>query len=174
MPLDAPLSPPPIAPPIAPQDPPRSPMWMRIALALSLAVNLGVAGVVAGALMRPAPERVAAMARSAGLGPWGPAFEREDRAALRRADQRDRRLDHGAMLRDARADRAELAAALRAQPFDPEALRRINARILAQGQARAAHGLELVVEHVSRLTPQERARMAQRLEARAARQPRPD
>lgn len=154
--------------------PPRSPLWMRIALALSLAVNLSVAGVVAGALIRPAPERAAAVARSAGLGPWGPAFAREDRAALRRADQRTRRMDQAELARTARADRAAIAAALRADPFDPEAVRQINARVLAQGQARAAHGLDLVLEHVRGLDPQARLRMAERLEAREGRTPRPD
>lgn len=147
----------------------RAPLWMRLALALSLAVNLGVAGVLIGAALRPPPpERVAAMARSAGLGAWGPAFEREDRAALRRADQRARRTERPA---DRGADRAErarhaqdLAKALRADPFDPAAVRQINTRILAQGQARAAYGLDLVVDYVTTLDRPARLRMAERLE----------
>ena len=162
----------PAAPELPPQSPPpstpRSPVWMRVALAVSLAANMAIAGVVIGAVFHDRDGRAEAASRTAGLGLWGPAFDRDDRAALRRAYDRDGPA-RSAPPRADRADRVALVAALRADPFDPAAIEAINARLLARSQERGAHGMALVGAHVAGLDRARRLIMADRLEARLTR-----
>ncbi|MDX2485777.1 MAG: periplasmic heavy metal sensor [Pseudodonghicola sp.] len=95
--------------------PPRMRPWVRVLLGVSLALNLAVAGLAVGAAIRfGGPEKMR------GPQPLGAILYRElprqDRRALRddnfgsRAERTERR----------RADNAELDAALRTVPFEPE------------------------------------------------------
>lgn len=148
----------------SPPPPPmkRSLRWLLI---LSLGLNLLVAGVVAGGLVRggfggrpPAVELA--------LGPFARALSPEDRRAiagdlLGRADLRD-------MRRSAReADVAALAAALRADPFDPAA---VSAALAAQrdklGRLEAAVEAALLARFTA-MTPADRAALADRIAAEA-------
>lgn len=150
--------------------------WLRVALVMSLALNLAVAGVLAGAWLRHAgPERweprdpgrhtsAPARDRDPGIGPWGRALSATDRAALRDAFEGERgRLLEG--VRADRADRAALAAVLRADPLDVAAMDAITDRMQARADDRLAVGQRLVRAHVIALPAAERAALADRLEA---------
>lgn len=144
------------------------PRWLRPTLAVSVALNLLVAGVVAGALLGGGPwrdgsARGAAM-RDAGFGPYAAALDDRDRAALRRALAArgpDLRAARDAM----RRDMAEVAALIRAEPFDAEAVRAAMARGSARMGEVIGLGQSLIVGHVASLSPQERAAFADRVEA---------
>lgn len=145
--------------------------WTRALLIGSLALNLAVAGLVAGAFLRsrmgdhPPPPRAALL--DPAFGAWGPALSREDRAALRAAFSAERgRVAEG--LRAERADRAELLAVLRADPFDPAALDAVTARLSARMRERFEIGQRLVRDRILAMTPDERRAFADRLEAAAA------
>jgi uncharacterized membrane protein len=141
---------------------------MRVALAVSLAANLAIAGVVIGTVVHDRDARTEAASRTVGLGAWGPAFDRDDRAALRRAYDRYGAARPAPPHTD-RADRIALVAALRADPFDPAAIEAINARLLARSQERGARGMALIGAHVAGLDRARRLIMADRLEARLTR-----
>jgi uncharacterized membrane protein len=141
--------------------------WTRALLIGSLALNLAVAGIVAGAFLRARvwdhPPPRAAMLDPA-FGPWGPALSREDRAALRAAFAAERgRVAAG--LEAERADRAELLAVLRAEPFDPAALDAVSARLAARIRERVEIGQRLLRDRIVAMTPDERRAFADRLEA---------
>lgn len=129
--------------------------WLKIALGVSLALNLVVAGVVIGAVARPGgpdPRRGE---------PVGAALfrdlPREDRRAMWRAM-------NGAKRPDWQAERTEIAALLRATPFDAAAL----GEYLDRRQQDHAERLLLVrkkwLERVGAMTDDERAAFAERLE----------
>lgn len=134
---------------------------LRIALAVSVALNLLVVGLAAGAVLRHGPgER---MIRDLDFGPFGEAFSREDREAMRQGflaragDVED--------MRDAlRRDADELLDALRAEPFDPA---RVGAALEGQGRRMAERlelGRSLVLERIAAMSAAERAAFADRLE----------
>lgn len=138
----------------------------RIALPLSLALNVLVIGLVIGALLRGpdhAPRSV-----DLSLGPLTRALDEADRAALGERLRGDleagRRPPPPGMAARAGELRAVLAA-LRAEPFDAEAL---TARLDAQ-RARARDwadaGQAGLVAHLSQMSPAQRAAFADRLEA---------
>lgn len=138
--------------------PPRMRPWVRVLLGVSLALNLAVAGLAVGAAIRfGGPEKMR------GPQPLGAMLYRElprqDRRALRddnfgsRAERVERR----------RADNAELDAALRAVPFDPE---RVAAFL--DEQASRHHDLEQAMRkawllRVEGMSLSERAAYADRL-----------
>lgn len=133
-------------------------------MVVSLGINLLVAGIVVGSIVAgpmrggrpPSVEFV--------LGPFARALAPEDRLAIARdlyarSDLRamDRRERHG--------DLTELAAALRAEPFDREAVEAVMSR-----QRDRVRGLETAVEaavldRLGRMSAEERAGFADRLEA---------
>jgi uncharacterized membrane protein len=145
---------------------------LRWALAVSLALNVAVVGMVAGAMLRDGPPgRPGVAPRDISFGPYLAVMTPPERAALRAAfvarapGFRDARLEM-------RADMVQVAAALRAEPFDRAAVE----AALERGTARARGFLELgqsvLSDHLASLTPAERAALADRIEAVARRKPR--
>lgn len=137
---------------------------VRIALGVSVALNLLVVGLVAGAVLRDGGPRER-MVRDLDFGPFTEALSREDRAALRRAFlQRSPGMQD--MRQQMRQDFRALLAALRAEPFDPDALRGVLVNQQARMAERVSLGQELMLERLSVMAPQERAAFADRLEQR--------
>ncbi|HMO09534.1 MAG TPA: periplasmic heavy metal sensor [Paracoccaceae bacterium] len=159
MPIDAPLAVPPPGPPPG--------RWMRVLLVVSLALNLAVAGLVAGAMLRgpwsgDGPRAVSV--RDPGLGPYAAALSEEDRSVLRRA-LRARLPDLRAARAGFQADMQAVLGALRAEPFDPEALRAAMDRSSARLTETVAIGQAMVFDRIAALGPAERRAFADRLEA---------
>ncbi len=138
------------------------PLWIKIVLVVSLAANLGVAGVIGGAALRApetrranleAPEGVAMLAHSMPV-----AHQRELREILR--DRRD----------ELRPDRQELKnlrdrfiVALRAEPFELEALDAIFADQRRMLTSLTAAGHDSVIEQIDKMTPRDRELYTRRL-----------
>ena len=136
--------------------------WVKVALIVSVAVNLGIAGVIGGAALRApeiqrnniqAPEGVAMLARA-----MPPTHQRELRKGLR--DHRD----------DLRPDREELrnlrdrfVDALRAEPFDIDAVNAVFAeqRVMLSNITAAGH--DSVIEQIEKMSPQDREKYIRRL-----------
>ena len=100
---------------------PRTPMWIRILLGVSLALNLLVLGLVGGAMLRfGGPEGMRPPPRTVGAALFR-ELPREDRNALltrSNGTHDDRRARQ-------KADALAVSAAMRATPFDTEALEAI-------------------------------------------------
>ncbi len=149
--------------------PPASPRWMRVLLVVSLALNLLIAGAAVGMFLRGGPPSVAV--RDLGFGPFAAALSPEDRAALRQtflAQAGPAGDGRRAMREDIRA----LLAALRAQPFDPDALHDSLARGAERTQGRLKLGLSLIEDRVVTLSQADRLALADRLERELRRGPR--
>jgi uncharacterized membrane protein len=138
---------------------------LRIALALSLALNLVIAGAVGGALWRGGP---AAVGRDLGFGPLAGAFDKDDRAALRQA-----LAARAGGLREGRralaADMRAMAAAVRADPYDPAAVAAAFDRAAARAAERMALGRDVMLAHLAAMDPAARKAFADRLERVAGR-----
>lgn len=133
---------------------PRLSLTLRVVFALSLGLNLLVAGLVAGAWWRVGPHDGPRVGGPAALYL---ALPREERHALR-AEMR------GTIDRDGRRMREPVIAALRADPFDPEALATTLAAqsdAMAQAQTRMR---ALWLDRVAAMSPAERAAYAYRLQ----------
>jgi uncharacterized membrane protein len=148
---------------------PSAPRWMRVLLVVSLSLNLLVAGAAIGMLVRGGPSPVAV--RDLGFGPFAAALSPEDRVELRRAWLARIQTDGGGR-RAMREDMAALLAVLRAEPFDPEALRVILARGAERTAGRLELGLSLIQDRVAALSTEERLAFADRLERGLRRGPR--
>ena len=138
---------------------------IRIALAVSVALNLGVLGVIGGALLKGGPGHHGPMVRDVGFGFISEALTSEQREDLRRrfiADHPRVLSEWSAMRNDAFA----VLAALRTEPFDPEALK---LALAAQGQRmsdRLTTGQKLIEEFLLALPDDQRIAFADRLEDR--------
>lgn len=152
--------------------------WLKPVLVVSLALNLAVAGLVVGAIIRGGLPMRAGMhadggrdfGRDGGLGLMSEGLSRSDRQALRRAliaaepdlaNWRER----------AGAEFGAVIAALRAEPFDAQALQDVLDAQSGRMQARMETGRRILVERISAMTPAERADFAARLEDRVKRLP---
>lgn len=142
---------------------------LRIALGLSVALNLLVAGVVAGAFLRDGGPRDR-MVRDLDLGPFTEALSQADRAAIRR-DFVARMPAMGEARRAMRAEFGALLQLLRAEPFDPDAVRQVLAGYRARMQERVDLGQDLLLERLAAMTPAARQAFADRLEDRLRRGP---
>ncbi len=161
----------PPAPPALPLAPPalsKTQGW-RVAFFVLLALNLGVVGVVAGvALRHDGPG--GGFVRDLGFGPFSAALAPNDREALRAAflakvpEWRD-------MRRAMRTDAAGLLTALRAVPFDPDALRDAMQNQQSRNEKRLELGQALILDRILTMTPDERAGFADRLEQALSRRP---
>ena len=141
--------------------PPASPRWMRILLVVSLALNLLIAGAVVGMVLRGGPSPVGV--RDVGIGPFAAALSPEDRAALRR-DFIARTTESGTSRRDRREAMRALLAALRAEPFDPGALRAVLSRVSDRMSGRLDLGLSLIEGRIATMADADRQAFADRLE----------
>ncbi len=157
-----------------PVSPRRCPLWMRLLLIASLAGNLLIAGIVAGAVLGegergPVPEFRAA--RDLGPVPLVMALEREDRRALGRILRMDAQGNRMSR-EDMRAQFETLLAALRADPFQREAVAGFLTQQRKLAVARQEIGQSTLLERFSTMSLEERRAYADRLEGslrRAAR-----
>jgi len=154
---------------------PRRRLWPRVLLVVSLTLNVLVLSVIAGAHVRegrdirdgrrppPSPDRT--VLRDGGFMPFFDAMPREARdrmtAALR--EQEGGGMPDRAALA---ADLREFVAALRAEPFAPEALAAVLEAQHARVEARVVAGRTVLVEQIVAMTPAERIEFADTLEAR--------
>ena len=149
----------PTPPPVMPV--PASPRGVKIALALSVALNLGVAGLAIGAWLGDGPHR--GMPRDMTFGPFSEALDDTDRKALRRA-LLERLGEFREQREAARAEFEALLTTLRADPFDPEALKAALKALEVRNAERLELGRTLIETRLIEMTPEERAAFADRLE----------
>ena len=162
---------PPPAPP-APPNPPPNPLArhvslrvMRIALAVSVALNLAILGVVAGSFLHQGGGMGGRgeMGRDLGFGPFGEALAPDDRRVLR-----DWLKARAPELRTANsqryADLTAVQAALRAQPFDPAALRAAFEAMRGRMEDQLALGHQALTEVILAMPDAQRLALADRLE----------
>lgn len=133
--------------------------WARILLFVSLAFNLAVIGLVAGLALREGPDR---RGPEAGFWRHGMAMPEPHRGEMMRLLRAERpRLEHARQqLKDSRA---QLAAALTAEPFDPAAVVAVLAEERMLIGDLADRGTALLVAQVGKMTPQERQAYAEAL-----------
>jgi uncharacterized membrane protein len=143
--------------------------WTKVILVLSLGLNLFVIALVAGASFgHHRWHRPHDGVSDVGVGLFTDVLTREDRAALRDAflaaapDFRDQR-------RAAREDFAELAGALRQEPWDPARVDAIIARHGTRIAGRIDLGRTLLSERFGQMTASERADLADRIDERLQR-----
>ncbi|MBL9050119.1 MAG: periplasmic heavy metal sensor [Tabrizicola sp.] len=134
---------------------------VKIALAISVALNLAVAGLVLGARLGDGPSR--GMPRDMSFGPFSEALSDSDRRALRRALM-DRVGEFRTSREAARAEFETLLASLRAEPFDPEAMKSALAALEARNAERLELGRSLIETRLLEMTSEERQAFADRLE----------
>ena len=135
---------------------------LKIALGLSLAVNLAILGLVLGAMMGGGPRGGEdARLRSLGLGPFGSALTRDDRAGFAA------RLDRDAM-RDERRRMGDslgmFRAALLADPFDRAAAEAALTRARDAAGTLQGMGHAALLDQIGAMAAPERAALAARLE----------
>lgn len=161
MPPDTPIDPPADAP-----RPPAAPRrrWVGYALAASLAVNLAVLGLVAGLVLKGPPDRPGP---EMGLWRYGAALPPPYREDLMRA-LRDGRKAWQADRTRLGGQRAALAAALTATPYDPGRVAAILASERDMLGSLAERGTGLLLTQIDRMDAEARAAYAARL-----RDPRP-
>jgi uncharacterized membrane protein len=134
---------------------------VKIALALSVALNLGVAGLAVGAWLGDGPHR--GMPRDMSFGPVTEALDEDDRRAIRKA-LLERLGEFREQRAAARAEFETLLATLRADPFDPEALKAALEALEARNAQRLDLGRSLIETRLIEMSPRERADFADRLE----------
>ncbi|MDF0597028.1 periplasmic heavy metal sensor [Psychromarinibacter halotolerans] len=137
----------------------------RIVLILSLALNLLVVGLVAGALLHrhqlpDRPPRIADL----GFGPYVRSLSREDREALGTAFKaeegnfRERR-------ETLRRQFEELLTALRATPYNHDAVQAIITSQQEEALASQRVGSRLFLDHLAGMSDAQRAAYADKLES---------
>ena len=140
---------------------PRMSRGIRILFVLSLALNLLVVGILAGAWIRHGPPDREFSSRGAIGAVLYRELPRADRRALR--DGLRQSVD-SRVLRNVRVG-PELDALLRAEPFEPQAVRILmdrQASALMTGQNAMRDGW---IEILSRMSPEDRLAYADRLKA---------
>ena len=163
----------------APPDPPspdaptpRRGKGLRWALGISLALNLLVVGVLAGASIAalnsdgrkgggPGP---AVFGQS--IGPVIQSFDPQDRRAMARAMRRGAQ-EIGLSRRSCEEGLQQLSTQIAAEPFDRAALVAVMEQQRDQVQAVQTLALQVILERISMMSDEERARLAERLEARS-------
>jgi uncharacterized membrane protein len=148
----------PTPPPVASTPAPRG---VKIALAVSVALNLAVAGLAIGAWMGGGGHRD--MPREMSFGPFSAALDDGDRRAIRRALV-DRMGEFRSARAEARAEFETLLATLRADPFDPEAMKAALAAIEARNAERLELGRSLIETRLIEMSSEARRAFADRLE----------
>jgi uncharacterized membrane protein len=153
-----PSTPPPAAP--APPGPTPS-RWLKPALIVSVALNLAVAGLVLGAWLGDGHRK--GMPRDLSFGPFSEALSDQDLRALRKGLM-DRAGEFRSSREAARADFATLLTTLRADPFDPAAMKAALAAIETRNAERLELGRSLIETRLVEMTVEERLAFADRLE----------
>lgn len=145
---------------------PKSRRWERILLVVSLGVNLLVAGIVVGGLATH--ERRAPPPNDVSIGPFTEAFDKADRAALRKAVA-DQSTSFRDMKRALDADVERLVEALKAEPWDEQVVRAVMSGMRERLEARSQIGEGLIFSRLEEMTTAERQAFAMRLEQRMKR-----
>lgn len=148
--------------------PPTGGKGLRWALVASLAVNLGVAGLALGVWLHDGPGGHGPMVRDLGFGPYDDALRPQDRDALRAA-LRGKLGDLAASRQQMAADVTAVLAALRADPFDANALDAALAAQQAHLSARMKIGNDTMRDFLAALPQADRLAFADRLEAKLKR-----
>jgi uncharacterized membrane protein len=148
-------------PPATPAKTPSASRGVKIALAISVALNLAVAGLVLGAWLGDGPRK--GMPRDLSFGPFSEALSDADRRALRKA-LTDRAGEFRSSREAARADLEALLVALRADPFDPVALRVALVSVETRNAERLELGRTLIEARLVEMSSAERQAFADRLE----------
>jgi uncharacterized membrane protein len=141
---------------MADASPPARP-WLKWALVASLGLNLVFAGLVGAAFFRgPPPPPVP------GLSHYARALPDPYRGDLGRALRESRRDWVGP--RDAlRGQKTAMAAALTADPFDPDAVAEVLAAETELIGELSARGRAILLQEISRMSPADRAAYAEAL-----------
>lgn len=135
--------------------------WLKPALIVSVALNLAVAGLVLGAWLGDGPRR--GMPRDMSFGPFSEALSDHDRRELRKALM-DRAGEFRTSRDAARAEFETLLAALRADPFDPNAMKSALAAIETRNAERLQLGRSLIETRLIQMSAEDREAFADRLE----------
>jgi len=139
--------------------------WTAVVLVISLGLNILIIGVIAGALLRdgkPTGVRSERDIAALGLRTYYRALDKKHRVGLRKSA----RAQDGEFRRGTRAIRAalfSLADRLEAEPFDLDA---VKAELALQADVIAGNisfGHRLLLDQISRMTPEERLDMARNL-----------
>ena len=152
--------------PASPAKPPR-PLW-RWALIASLCLNLALIGVIGGALLKGPP----GPPPPPGLWGYGRALPEPYRHDLAQA-LRDSRREWSGPRETLRGQRAALAEALTAEPYDPVAVAEVVTREPRLLDTLAQRGSQLLLDQIDRMTPADRASFAEAMR-KAPRGPRGD
>lgn len=161
-------------PPSPVPEPPRPRRWLTVLLGLSLAANLLVVGVILGSLgWRGGGGPVVRSGQvELSVFPYTTALSRDDRSRMMQDWQR-----RGPPLRDLaaqhRADAAALATALRAEPFEPDAVAALLETRRQRLIERQDLAMDLLRDRLLAMDAEQRQAYADRLEAAAERGPRP-
>lgn len=140
---------------------PRQPRpWIKWALIGSLGLNLAIFGLAAGAWVKGPPHMAMP---AAGLWHYARSLPEPYRRDIGRA-VRDSRRDWMPPRAALRAQRAELAAALTAEPFEPAAVADALAREVTLSGTLAARGTALLLEQITRMSAAERQTFAEALQ----------
>lgn len=133
---------------------------VKIALAISVALNLAVAGLAVGAWLGGGHR---GMPRDMSFGPFSEALDDRDRREIRRA-LLDRMGEFRASRAEARAEFQALLDTLRADPFDPQAMRTALAAIETRNAERLELGRSLIETRLIEMSDADRRAFADRLE----------
>ncbi len=139
--------------------------WVRYALVASLGVNILVAGVVGGAILRAGPPerfRPGKDIAAFGLRPYARALDEGGRKSLREA-VRAGRGDFHAGRQAMRTHMRDLAAALRADPYDEAAIEAELAKQARNVSANVAFGQRLLLTQIREMSDDARRALATRL-----------
>ncbi|KMW60200.1 hypothetical protein AIOL_000353 [Candidatus Rhodobacter oscarellae] len=137
--------------------------WLKITLFASLAINLLIAGLVAGfVLSGPRDRDRNPIWRDMGLGPFGHALPWADKKALTAAI----RAEAGSFRKNREELRRQFEAflaALRAEPFDADALAVLVKEHRGRITERQELGQRLLLQRITEMSDAERAQYAERL-----------
>ena len=154
----------------SPEQPQRigTPLWLKITVAVSLAINLLIAGIVLGAIAGrdrdgSAAERMR-VSRDLAPPPFIVALDAADRRAIVRKF-RQASAPFGQNRAELKADLAAILDALRADEFDGAAVEATLSGLRDRGVARQEEGMQVLIGHLSTMTPAARRAYADRLEA---------
>jgi uncharacterized membrane protein len=163
---------PPTPPPAPPEPPPAaSPhpsRWLKPALIVSVALNLAVVGLVLGAWLGDGHR--GGMPRDMSFGPFSEALSDQDLRALRKALM-TRAGEFSSSRKAARAEFEVLLTALRADPFDPAAMKSALSAIETRNAERLQLGRSLIETRLIEMSPEDRQAFADRLERGLKRRP---
>jgi len=138
--------------------------WIKYALVASLGVNVLVVGLMVGAVLRDGsgrgrPDRAAI---SLGLRPYYRALDKAERRDLRQTIK-----DNPSEFRAKRGKFAKhlknLSIALKAEPFDLQAVANVLAAQADVVSVNIAFGQKILLERIVAMSPQQRALFAERL-----------